>query len=150
MIKMVTKEWGAEHIFANDLYCFKEMRLTTGVLCSYHYHEKKDESFYLPDTTMPIYMKMEGIEFLLNPNNFIHIPPGYKHQFCAIMHSDTWFYEVSTNDDPADSFRDTVSASIPKEQYSKWWTLPDFDSMIGSSFSIHGDPAFPNHKGIMS
>ena len=44
----VPKGWGYEDwIVNNDKYCGKELFFKKGKRCSYHYHELKDETFYI-------------------------------------------------------------------------------------------------------
>ena len=56
MVK-VDKLWGSEEWLVNDEvagYCVKRMILKPGYVCSKHFHEIKDETFYV----------VEGSEYL--------------------------------------------------------------------------------------
>jgi len=48
MIKKVTKKWGYEEWIVNtDKYCGKLLYLQKGKRCSMHFHQVKDETFYI-------------------------------------------------------------------------------------------------------
>lgn len=47
-LKVVPKGWGYEvHIANSELYCGKQLHFIKGKSCSFHYHIKKDETFFL-------------------------------------------------------------------------------------------------------
>ena len=128
----VPKGWGGEHIVVNTPeYCGKRLFVLAGRRCSWHFHEKKDEtfcvqsghiwlwvappdcddwplpcaSFHFPGHRRPLRPTDNplGMHLSLRPGGVFHIPPGTRHRFEAV--EDTWLLEFSTHDDPADSIR---------------------------------------------
>lgn len=143
-MEIVKKVWGFEEIYCNELYCFKRLQLDPGFICSYHGHEKKDESFLVGPTSAPMYMCMREVEFKLFAGNFIHVPPGYYHQFAAMTEKGAYFYEVSTHDAPEDSYRQSQSGTIDKSVFTYWSTLPAFSELVQQGlFNEYGDLLFP-------
>ena len=55
-IKHVPKGWGYEKWIVNtDEYCGKLLFFNEGKRCSWHYHKKKDETFYLQSGKIVLY-----------------------------------------------------------------------------------------------
>ena len=101
-ITHLDKIWGCEDWFANnDLYCGKKLTLKKHGQCSYHYHEIKDETFYIVAGKMGL--ELEGRKMILNPGDAQRILPGQKHSFLGL--EDTIFIEVSTHHEDSDSYR---------------------------------------------
>ena len=49
-IEIHPKGWGYEKWIVNkDEYCGKLLHIIKGMKCSWHYHQKKDETFYLQE-----------------------------------------------------------------------------------------------------
>jgi len=143
MKKVISKIWGHEEIFINSKnYCFKKLNLVVNFISSYHYHIKKDESFIIGENSSDIYMCVEGIKFKMQPGNFIHMPPGYKHQFAAMKNAPTYFYEVSTEDSSEDSIRLTKSG-VYVLPVSILYGLQTFRNLCNSKYDINGNPTFP-------
>jgi mannose-6-phosphate isomerase-like protein (cupin superfamily) len=143
---VVKKVWGEENIYWNTTYCFKELILNPLFICSYHKHILKDECFRIDAESNPIYMRMEGFEFILDPTDFIHIPPGYRHEFAQLgTHGNGVFIEISSHDDPYDSYRETKSRAIDEATMNKWRrTVPHFKELLGKpyGFDDNGNPNF--------
>jgi len=105
----VEKVWGWEDWIANtSLYCGKKMFLMKDYKCSYHYHELKDETFYIQSGKMLLrFGKDDDIskaeEVTLVAGDSFYVPVGLRHQFQGI--EDTEFFEFSTEHFEADSLR---------------------------------------------
>lgn len=118
--KIVEKGWGREVWIANSpLYCGKLLEFTKGRSCSIHYHNIKDEMFYLHTGKVDLLwsdIDPEGakklvdngdISFLLrwtlNPGDSFHIPRHRIHKVIAL--EDSTIFEFSTEHFDADSVR---------------------------------------------
>ena len=108
-INFVKKGWGYEKWIVNkDLYCGKLLFFNKGKKCSWHYHIKKDEVFYLQSGKMIVrYSDLDEIseaeEIMLEPGMNFYISPGLRHQMEAI--EDSELYEFSTEHFDSDSYR---------------------------------------------
>ena len=108
-IKFVKKGWGYEKWIVNkDLYCGKLLFFNKGKKCSWHYHVKKDEVFYLQSGKMIVrYSDLDELseaeEIMLEPGMNFYIYPGLRHQMEAI--EDSELYEFSTEHFDSDSYR---------------------------------------------
>ena len=108
-IKFVKKGWGYEKWIVNkDLYCGKLLFFNAGKKCSWHYHVKKDEVFYLQSGRMIVRYSdedslEEAEELMLEPGMNFYIYPGLRHQMEAI--EDSELYEFSTEHFDEDSYR---------------------------------------------
>jgi mannose-6-phosphate isomerase-like protein (cupin superfamily) len=108
--KIVQKIWGTEEWLANtELYCGKILTLNSWFICSYHYHKKKDETFYISQGL--VYLKLDEKELLLNQGDKIRVRPNQKHQF-ASLEKVSKIIEISTHHDEKDSYRLTESCKI--------------------------------------
>jgi len=105
----VNKLWGREEWLVNDAYCVKRMTLNEGYQCSLHYHEVKDETFYVIDGT--VMLNVDGVMHRLEAGDFRRIKPGSLHRFHATGGPAT-FIECSTHHDDADVVRLEESRSI--------------------------------------
>ena len=108
-ILWVPKGWGGEKIVVNtSLYCGKILYIMRGKRCSWHYHELKDECFYIQKGAVEItYGYDDNIEdaktdILVEGDNF-YVPPGLRHQMLALK--DTELFEFSTHHEDSDSHR---------------------------------------------
>jgi len=110
-IKYVKKGWGYEKWIINkSLYCGKLLYFEKGKKCSWHYHLKKDEVFYLQSGRMIVrYSEQDNIEnakeLILEKGMNFYVYPGLKHQMEAI--EDSELYEFSTEHFDEDSYRIT-------------------------------------------
>ncbi len=108
-IKMVPKGWGYEKWIANsELYCGKLLFIRKGHRCSWHYHIKKDETFYLQSGSILLfYGETDSLEdaktIVLCPGDKFHIHRGLRHQMIA--QADSELFEFSTQHFDEDSYR---------------------------------------------
>lgn len=127
----VEKAWGAELIVVNRRltrgagYCGKRMTLRAGFRCSLHWHHHKDEVFFVERGRMLVELSQAGIGHLVahgvipeyetrvvGPGESVLVPPGTIHRFTGL--EDVVFFEFSSPDDPADSFRLEPSGAAPQ------------------------------------
>lgn len=105
----IDKLWGYELVLANtELYCGKIIHIFKGKRGSYHYHENKDETFYIQSGKI-------GLKYSTNDDfdvaNYIELSEGQsfrllpktRHQIIGIEESD--IIEISTFDEDSDSIR---------------------------------------------
>jgi len=96
----VSKGWGWEDwIYNSELYCGKRLFVKKGKKCSWHYHNKKDETFSVIYGKLHLVYNTEddlekACEIVLMPGDAFHIPSGLRHQFTGLL--DTEFIEFST------------------------------------------------------
>jgi len=108
-IKYVKKGWGYEKWIVNkSLYCGKLLFFNSGKKCSWHFHVKKDEVFYLQSGRMIVrYSDSDDLskaeELMLEPGMNFYIYPGLRHQMEAL--EDSELYEFSTEHFDEDSYR---------------------------------------------
>lgn len=125
----VEKAWGHELIIANRTlgrggYCGKRMFLRRGYRCSLHWHNRKDEVFFVESGRMMLELSDQADGRLLEhgirptysrrellPGDTVLILPGRIHRFTGL--ADTVFFEFSTPDDPEDSHRIEPSGPTP-------------------------------------
>ena len=113
-MKIVVKSWGEEDwVVNNELYCFKILRLNEGKSCSYHYHAKKDETFFIIDGKVFFYI--DGETIILKEGSTLRLKPGTSHLFKAID-NDAVIFEVSTQHFDSDTHRiDMYAGSCTSE-----------------------------------
>jgi len=105
----VEKGWGYERWIVNKPeYCGKLLFFEQGKRCSWHYHEKKDEVFYLQSGQMLVkYAEHDNLneaeEIILNPGDNFYIFTGLRHQMIALKDSE--LFEFSTEHFDEDSIR---------------------------------------------
>jgi len=109
MAKTVPKRWGKEDIFVNnDLYCGKFLHFKQWQPCSLHMHREKTETFYVLRGMFQINlvdMVEESFEEIdLHEGQTLDIKPYLYHQIFGFSGDDV-LLEVSTHDDPEDSYR---------------------------------------------
>ena len=106
-VKWIPKGWGGEKIICNtDKYCGKILFFIKGKKCSLHYHNIKDEHFYIHSGKILVTYAKIAETFkvdTLEQGDVFHIPPCTTHQMEAL--EDTYLYEFSTHDSPEDSIR---------------------------------------------
>jgi len=108
-IKFVPKGWGFEKWIVNcSEYCGKLLYFVKGRKCSWHYHIKKDEVFYIQSGKIKVYFSdnddLEGSkEIVLGPGDNFHVYRGLRHRMEAI--EDTELFEFSTQHFDSDSIR---------------------------------------------
>jgi mannose-6-phosphate isomerase-like protein (cupin superfamily) len=108
-IKFVPKGWGYEKWITNgSLYCGKILWFCKGKKCSWHYHNKKDEVFYVQSGRLKVYWsnfddyEMAHVKELKEGEKF-HVPTGMRHRMEAL--EDTVMFEFSTQHYDEDSIR---------------------------------------------
>jgi len=108
-MNFIPKGWGFEKwIVNNDEYCGKLLYFVKGKKCSWHYHELKDEVFYIQSGKMLVkYSDSDSIdkanEMLLEKGDNFHVYRGLRHQMIAL--EDTELFEFSTQHFDSDSYR---------------------------------------------
>ena len=109
-MKTVEKGWGYElWITNNSEYCGKLLFFNKNKKCSWHYHVKKDEVFYIHSGKILLkYLEYEddiakAKEIVLEPGDSFHVSRRMRHQMYAL--EDTELFEFSTHHDDRDSYR---------------------------------------------
>jgi len=125
-IKLVSKSWGFEKIIVNDKYCGKILFIVKGHSTSLHFHQIKDETFYIQSGKVLVYFsddltKMKELskpdedgmtnpeiyqglsKITLNIGDSFRIPPKRVHKIIAL--EDTELFEFSTKHVDSDSHR---------------------------------------------
>lgn len=114
MTHKVLKPWGDEEWLCNTpLYCGKFLRVKRCWRCSLHYHERKDETFYV--LYGQILLEYGGsAEHLsrttLSAGETFRVFTGTLHRFTGLEHS--IILEISTHHDDADVIRLEQSGEI--------------------------------------
>ena len=73
------KEWGEEIWIANnEIYCGKVLIFRNHANTSYHFHRKKDETFYVQFGRLEIVIN--GVETMLHSGQALRVRAGTKHQ----------------------------------------------------------------------
>jgi quercetin dioxygenase-like cupin family protein len=110
-MKFVKKGWGHELWIVNkEEYCGKLLFFKKGKCCSFHYHEDKDEVFYLQSGKLRVLFSedddmAEAEEIILDPGQNFYIYPGLRHRMIAL--EDSELFEFSTQHFDSDSYRVT-------------------------------------------
>jgi len=108
-MKFVEKGWGYERWIVNKPeYCGKLLFFNKGKRCSWHFHELKDEVFYLQSGKLLVkYSDQDDIEkaeeLVLNAGENFYIYTGLRHQMIAL--EDSELFEFSTEHFDSDSHR---------------------------------------------
>ena len=108
-IKFVPKGWGYEKWIVNcPRYCGKILFLAKGKRCSWHYHQRKDEVFYVQKGAIEVYYSTgDSLEtadkVVLIEGDKFHVPVRLRHQMVALK--DTELFEFSTEHFDSDSIR---------------------------------------------
>ena len=97
-VRKVDKPWGYElHWALTDIYIGKVLFIESGESLSVQYHEVKDETIYIEDGIMALYVgdTADSLEkVVMTKGMSYHIPPGLIHQMESV--EDCMVYEVST------------------------------------------------------
>jgi mannose-6-phosphate isomerase-like protein (cupin superfamily) len=102
------KGWGYELWIINEDYCGKLLHFDKGKRCSWHFHQVKDEVFYLHCGRLLVRFSFaddlaSASSVVLHPGMSFRVPPGLRHQMEALEDSD--LFEFSTHHDEEDSIR---------------------------------------------
>ena len=106
---IVQKGWGYEKwITNNEKYCGKLLFFKKGKKCSWHYHEVKDETFYIQSGKIELIFgltneKKDASKLTLEQGDSFHVPVWLRHQMFAL--EETELFEFSTQHFEADSIR---------------------------------------------
>jgi mannose-6-phosphate isomerase len=96
----VDKPWGYELIWAHTAaYAGKILHIDAGQRLSLHYHQRKEETFYLLSGRMRLELEDADGQMscrVLAVGDIAHVPPGRRHRMLAL--DDTDLLEVSTGD----------------------------------------------------
>jgi len=107
--KHVLKGWGYEKwIVNNDKYCGKLLFFEPGKKCSWHYHELKEETFYIHSGKIQLVYGYEddftdADTVILKPGDKFEVPRLLRHQMLGL--EETEMYEFSTTHFDSDSYR---------------------------------------------
>ena len=110
MNNIVEKGWGREIIFVNnDMYCGKLLCFDkAGSKGSMHFHAKKTETWYVQSGSFCVWylntMTASKYAYELNKGDTWTNEVCEPHQLEA-LEDDSVIFEVSTPDDPRDSYR---------------------------------------------
>jgi mannose-6-phosphate isomerase-like protein (cupin superfamily) len=115
-VEFVPKGWGYESWIVNkEEYCGKLLFFKKGKRCSLHYHELKDETFYVRSGKLHIRYgwrdenrpndewRIKYEEDILEPGDCFYVPVGMVHQMTGL--EDTEMFEFSTQHFDEDSIR---------------------------------------------
>lgn len=108
-IRIVPKGWGEERWLVNiPSYCAKILIIESGKKMSWHYHEIKEETFFVLSGTVELLCGSDkdinrAKKIILGKNQRFHIPPKLIHQLVALEQAE--ILEVSTFHRDSDSFR---------------------------------------------
>jgi quercetin dioxygenase-like cupin family protein len=103
------KGWGYEKWIVNKKeYCGKLLFFNKNKKCSWHFHNIKDEVFYLQSGKLLVkYSDNDNIanakELILNQGDSFHVYVGLRHQMIALENSE--LFEFSTQHLEEDSVR---------------------------------------------
>ena len=103
------KGWGHElWIYNSDLYCGKILYFDEGKKCSWHYHEIKDEVFYVQSGRIELlFSESDDIKsaqtVILEIGESFHVKSGLRHQMKALLVTE--LFEISTTHIESDSIR---------------------------------------------
>ena len=105
----VNKGWGYEEILTNtEKYCSKILHMNKGKMFSWHYHEIKDETFYVENGKIKLIYSydddmLNAEETVLNPGDVFHVTTGLRHRIVGLENSR--IFEFSTQHFEEDSIR---------------------------------------------
>lgn len=120
------KVWGKEIEIANDEYCGKMLILDKDKRCSIHWHIVKTETFYFLNGKCLFEWTLNNptktYQFIIPNGTALKIMPNTLHRFNGIAET-TRIIEISTHDDPEDSYRNTHSEHIEGGSV-KWAKYP--------------------------
>jgi len=103
------KSWGRELWIRNsEKYCGKILQFYKDASFSFHFHLKKEETWYVSKGLFDlVYFNTDNAEELqqrLKVGDVIHIPQGQPHKLYALLNNSEIF-EISTQHFEDDSYR---------------------------------------------
>ena len=107
----VPKGWGYEDWIVNKQeYCGKLLFFKKGKKCSWHYHDLKDETFYIHSGELSVQYGSSDDKspentctVILRAGDTFYVPVGMRHQMTGI--TDVEMFEFSTQHFDEDSIR---------------------------------------------
>jgi hypothetical protein len=104
----VEKGWGHEYIFAStEKYCGKILKFNEGARFSMHFHNEKDETWFVLDGEFEVkYIDTKDAtqhSAFIKQGDVWHNPPLFPHQVVCIKEGA--LVEVSTPDSVEDNYR---------------------------------------------
>ena len=108
-MKFVNKGWGYEKWIVNkEEYCGKLLFFHKDKKCSWHYHNIKDETFYVHSGKLLVRFSDNNDltkcnEIILEPGDSFYVYPLMRHQMVGL--EETYMYEFSTQHFEHDSIR---------------------------------------------
>ena len=100
---LITKEnsehylWGQDcdgwHLLKSDTLSVIQERMPVGTFESLHYHEKAQQLFFILSGTA--ILEIEGVEYVANKNESVHVKPGLKHKISNKAQEDLHFLVIS-------------------------------------------------------
>lgn len=106
---VVEKGWGYEEILINSpLYCSKILHINKDKQLSWHYHNIKDETFYVENGKVLLFYGQDNDILsanilMLQPGDTFNVPVGLRHRLKAVENSRV--FEFSTQHFDEDSIR---------------------------------------------
>lgn len=107
---IVPKGWGFEKWLVNNKhYCSKLLVFKQGKRCSYHYHKRKHETFYILRGSFIIWASWDkglnnATQLELNQGDSMVIPRGMRHRMQCISPGGGTILETSTTHYEEDSY----------------------------------------------
>lgn len=107
--EIVPKGWGYEEVLINTpLYCAKILHMNMDKMLSWHYHNIKDETFYVENGKVKVLFGWtDDIEkadaVVLSAGDTFHVPTGLRHRIIGLENSRV--FEFSTQHFDEDSIR---------------------------------------------
>ena len=97
-IKIVNKVWGHEEWIVNtNKYCGKKLVLKKDYQSSLHYHEIKDETFYVDEGK--VLLELNSQQIIMNPGDAQRILPNQVHRFSGLKDSVILEFSTEHNED---------------------------------------------------
>lgn len=110
--KIIQKLWGTETILCNTQnYAGKILTLNKGFQSSLHYHKNKNETFFCLLGEIELEIGDFKTKITLKTGESIQLEQWVDHRFKAIS-GVAYLIEISTHDDPEDSYRIEKSRKI--------------------------------------
>lgn len=106
---ILQKGWGYEKWITNsEKYCGKLLFFRKGKKCSWHYHNVKDEVFYVQSGKIQLTFGITNVKddantIILEQGSSFHVPAGLRHQMLGLEESE--LFEFSTQHFEEDSIR---------------------------------------------
>ena len=105
----IDKLWGYELLLTNtEFYCGKIIHIYKNKKGSFHYHQNKDETFYIQIGKIALKYSwdddFENAKYIeLKEGDSFRIFANMRHQIIGLEESD--IIEISTHDEDSDSYR---------------------------------------------